>query len=107
VRREVPALADLNLESIEVTVLPELLLIRRWNGTSEALAALHFAAKPRETVAVVPPGIWRKVIDSADKQWGTAGSPLVSHFESAGELTLTLPPYCVALFVRDARHPES
>jgi maltooligosyltrehalose trehalohydrolase len=106
VRREVPALADLNLESIEVTVLPELLLIRRWNGTSEALAALHFGSKSKEIVAAVPRGIWRKRIDSSDVQWGTAGSPLISHFESAGEVTLALPPYCVALFVRDARHPE-
>jgi len=106
-RREVPALADLNMESIEVTVLPETLLLRRWSGTSEALAALHFGSKLKEIVAVVPRGIWRKRIDSSDAQWGTAGSALAAHFESAGEVTLTLSPCCVALFVRDARDAES
>jgi hypothetical protein len=46
-------------------------------------------------------------MDSSDAQWGTAGSPLPSHFESAGEVTLTLSPYCVALFVRDDNDAES
>jgi maltooligosyltrehalose trehalohydrolase len=106
-RREVPALADLNMESVEVTVLPETLLLRRWSGLSEVLAFFHFGSKLKEVVAAVPRGIWRKLIDSSDAQWGTAGSLLPGHFESVSEVTLTLSPRSVALFVRDSRDAES
>jgi maltooligosyltrehalose trehalohydrolase len=103
-RRQIPALADLNMESVEVTVLPEALLLRRWSGSSEVLVIFHFGSKSSEILACAPNGIWRKQIDSSDTQWAGAGSLLPDRLESHGEVTLALTPHSVALFLRGDRH---
>jgi maltooligosyltrehalose trehalohydrolase len=106
-RREIPALSHLNLESLEVTVLPETLLLRRWSGVSQILAIFHFGSKSREIIAAVPRGLWRKILDSSGAPWGSAEGVLASQFESAGEVDLRLVPRSVALFIREDRDQSS
>jgi maltooligosyltrehalose trehalohydrolase len=105
-RREVPALAQLDMESIEVEAVPGTLFLRRWSGASQIFAAFHFDSKSREIVAAVPRGRWRKLIDSSDLQWEGAGSHLGERFESGGEVAFAMALQSVALFVRDNRDVE-
>jgi maltooligosyltrehalose trehalohydrolase len=101
-RREVPALAQLDMETLEVEAMPGTLFLRRWNGSSHIFAIFHFDSNPREIVAAVPCGVWRKLIDSSDTKWSGPGSFLPEHFSSDGETRLEARPTSLALFVRDS-----
>ena len=105
-RREIPALAKLNMETVEVEARPGSLFLRRWNGPSQAFAIFHFDSEPKETDAAVPRGIWRKVLDSSDSGWGDGTSRLPDDLDSSGEVRLALAPCSVALFVRDVEAAE-
>ena len=41
-RREVPALAQLDMETLDVEAMPGTLFLRRWNGSSLIFAIFHF-----------------------------------------------------------------
>jgi maltooligosyltrehalose trehalohydrolase len=105
-RRELPALAQLDMETIEVETAPGTLFLRRWSGASHIFAILHFDSNPREAVAAVPCGVWRKMIDSSDARWNSPGSTLPAHFISAGEVCLPVAPRSAALFLRDPHDGE-
>jgi maltooligosyltrehalose trehalohydrolase len=100
-RRELPALWQLDMETIEVETAPGTLFLRRWSGESHIFAILRFDSSPQEAVAAVPCGVWRKMIDSSDARWSSPGSPLPAHFTSAGEVCLPVAPRSAALFLRD------
>ena len=100
-RREVPALAQLDMETLEVEAMPGALLLRRSSGSSRIFAIFHFDSGPREIVATVPRGLWHKLIDSADPKWSGPGSFLPEHFSSDGEIRLKAPPGSVALFLHE------
>ena len=93
-RREIPALASLDLERLDATMLPngKTLMIRRGSKGSRVITVLQFA-EHAETIAVeIPPGRWQKVLDSATPRWGSAGSQIPEVLESAGKVHLQLQP---------------
>jgi maltooligosyltrehalose trehalohydrolase len=105
-RREVPALSKLDLDAVEVEATPGTLFLRRWNGSSQAFVAFRFDSNSGEVVAAVPPGVWRKTLDSSASCWGGSGSGLPEHVTSNGESHLAVAPRSVVLLLQDAHDAE-
>lgn len=82
-RKSRPALSLLSKEHLEATVhdAERVLLLRRWSSADEVLIVLHFGDRPAGLE--LPPGAWRKLIDSADARWGGPGGA-----DSVDELVL-------------------
>jgi maltooligosyltrehalose trehalohydrolase len=109
-RREVPALARLSKESLEVTFDEgaRLLRLRRWAPDSETVIAFNFGERTADGAGalVLPAGRWVKLLDSAEPRWSGEGSGLPAEVESDGagrEAGLPLASRSVAVFVRDDR----
>jgi maltooligosyltrehalose trehalohydrolase len=99
-RRSHPALRRLDRQAMEVHVreADELLYIRRQSEEGQALLVFHFGTRPARVGFMLAEGTWRKVLDSAAKQWlgpGTSAAEQVS-----GEVELTLAPRSAAIYVR-------
>ena len=117
-RRELPALADLNREQMEVVACePErVLFVRRWTDDlvqpsaaggdvrAEVWAAFSFGDAEASVTLPVPAGRWRKVLDAADARWLGPGSPVPAALESSGAIQIPLSPQSAVLF---ARVPEA
>jgi len=104
-RKDIPALAHLSKEDVEVSDCgPEkVLIIRRWINTdeAEAVACFHFDKSSATRHIPLPQGRWTKRLDSADKRWGGPGSQVATEITSDGETALTLSPYTFVLFLRE------
>lgn len=101
-RKALPALALLNKRNVDAAVCERrgLLWLRRWNLGEEALAIFHFGGG--EVEAEAPEGCWRKVLYSADEEWGGEGGrvPVVVGAEAGDPVSLA--PGSFALFTRAA-----
>ncbi|MBW4661916.1 MAG: malto-oligosyltrehalose trehalohydrolase [Drouetiella hepatica Uher 2000/2452] len=77
-RKQVPALANLDRHTLEALVSEEdhLIKLRRWCGNSQVLCLLNFNTQEVETTLTLPPGLWKKLLDSTDTLWGGSGSEL-------------------------------
>jgi maltooligosyltrehalose trehalohydrolase len=102
-RRSLPALRRLDKDQMEVRAFEgeATLLLRRWDAGSEAAAFLHFGAAPADVA--LPRGRWRKVLDSADREWGGPGSPAPRALHSDRGARLALPPWSAVLFEAEER----
>jgi maltooligosyltrehalose trehalohydrolase len=98
-RQTLPALAHLSTKDLETLSFeaPRLLLVRRWTESAQACIILHFGAAPATQDLPLPPGQWRKVLDSGAERWYGAGSAVPPTIRSAGQVSLTLPPQSVVL----------
>jgi maltooligosyltrehalose trehalohydrolase len=98
-RREHPALAQLSKDRLEAVSLEDqqVLLLRRWAGEDQICTILHFRQSPATLKLPIPPGNWRKVLDSGEARWYGAGSAVPAAIHSDGEVSLTLPPQAVIL----------
>ena len=96
-RREIPALASLDLEAVDVTVLPNerTMMMRRGSKGARVIAVFQFGEQPEEVSIEIPPGRWQRVLDSATPRWGSAGSEIPEVLESAGKMHLGLQPSSV------------
>jgi maltooligosyltrehalose trehalohydrolase len=102
-RRETPALAHLNKDTLEVLGYEKdkLLFIRRWSEDSEVTMAFNFSDAQASVALPIPTGHWRKRLDSADKQWQGKGSAVPKQLSSEGEVTLTFAPKSFALLIKE------
>jgi maltooligosyltrehalose trehalohydrolase len=102
-RRELPALARLSEESMEVTLdeKKQVLSLDRWSGASHIFASFHFGDSPASLTLPVPPGEWRKRLDSDDQRWRGRGSLIPEAVCSMGKVPFTMNPKSFALFVRE------
>ncbi len=102
-RREIPALASLDLEAVDATVLPNerTMMMRRGSKGARAIAVFQFGEQPEEVSIEIPPGRWQRVLDSATPRWGSAGSKIPEVLESPGKMHLGLQPSSV-LVVRES-----
>jgi len=100
-RRDLPALACLDKEALEVLAFADskAILVRRWNASSHSLAVLHFEDKASQLGLPVPAGRWKRKLDSADSRWGGGGSQAPDAFVSCGEVQISLSPWTVILYV--------
>jgi maltooligosyltrehalose trehalohydrolase len=104
-RRSTPALGLLSKANLEAIVCENsrLLWLRRWNLGDEALAVFHFG--DAETQAAAPAGCWRKLLYSADAEWGGAGGRVPGLVGPEAEAQFPLAPASFALFSLHAGSP--
>ena len=102
-RRELPALRNLDKERLQVTGLEQekVLWWRRWGEEQEVAAAFHFDKQAKSLSLPLPEGRWRKQMDSADGTWGGPSSTVPLKIVSEGEVSLSLSPESFALFVKE------
>ncbi|HEX7828620.1 MAG TPA: DUF3459 domain-containing protein, partial [Thermoanaerobaculia bacterium] len=67
VRREHPALRSLDLDSLEAIAddAKNVLLVRRWSGSQQALVAFNFSDESQSVDA--PSGAWRELLETNAK----------------------------------------
>ncbi|NJR59716.1 MAG: malto-oligosyltrehalose trehalohydrolase [Cyanobacteria bacterium CRU_2_1] len=79
-RKEVPALLEacLDRNNFEVSSQLEekLIKLRYWYKNSQVLCLLNFNRDIVQITITLPPGTWKKSLDSADTRWGGTGSIL-------------------------------
>jgi len=104
-RKTIEALANLSKEQMEVAGYEEdqVLFLRRWSGKSEVFAVFSFGDAEATMAVSVPAGRWRKLLDSADERWQGKGTSIPGILQSEGEVSLTLSPSSLALFVKEAQ----
>jgi maltooligosyltrehalose trehalohydrolase len=102
-RKETPALTRLTKNDTEVIGhdRERVLVVRRWSDTDEALAIFHFGAATSSLIITVPPGRWKKQLDSTDERWQGPGSLIPIDLPPDGEVTLSLSPHAFALFTSE------
>ena len=105
-RKELPALANLSKEHLEVAAdeKGKALFLRRWADAGEVFALFNFAASETTVVVPVSAGYWQKRLDSADTRWLGDGSRAPDRLVSPGEVRQILRPRSFALFVRTEDH---
>jgi maltooligosyltrehalose trehalohydrolase len=91
-RRELPALANLSKEHLEVTADEgeNILFLRRWQQDSQVLAVFNFADASSVIRLPLPHGQWRKLLDSAARRWHGPGSAVPDSLYSMEEGAVTL-----------------
>ncbi len=106
-RREVPALSHADRQCLEVTPMVEknLLKLRRWHNGSEVFCLMNFHAEAVTVTVTLPPGTWKKLLDSADTQWHGPGNPLpdvvpTERDETVAQQQFNLSPYSVVVYSR-------
>lgn len=104
-RAEHPALQNPSRQTIEVAVLePEnVLKIRRWNQTHQVLCLLNISPEAAQFKITLPPGTWKKLLDSTEATWGGAGSDLpeilpTERSATVSQQTIQMKPHSVAIF---------
>ncbi|NWF61278.1 MAG: malto-oligosyltrehalose trehalohydrolase [Fischerella sp.] len=99
-RREIPALANLDRNNLEASVVePEKVLqLQRWCENSQVLCWLNFSQEVVEMKANIPTGNWKKLLDSADSTWGGAGSQLPETLSTQSQPTLVLNAESVVIY---------
>ena len=75
-RKEIPALADPVKEQAEVRVFEKenALFMRRWVQDSTLFLLFNFNENRVALELTIPPGRWKKVLDSSGPEWGGDGS---------------------------------
>ncbi len=99
-RRELPALAQLDNASLTATVVaPTVLELQRWCDDNRMVVWMNFAADPATVAAAPGAGAWRRLLDAAEPAWGGDGSNLPAQLaDGTTPNPLTLPPYAVVIY---------
>jgi maltooligosyltrehalose trehalohydrolase len=102
-RRELPALARLDKQALEVTPFTnqKAMLVRRWDAANHVLIAFHFDGATTELALPIPSGRWRIILDSTEMPHCGAGNKAPESFESRGQMQLSLPPWSFVVFVQE------
>jgi maltooligosyltrehalose trehalohydrolase len=102
-RREMPALSELDRSRLEVSVIPEATVItmRRWDGfsASHVYALFNFERNDVNIGVAIPGGTWSRAIDSSDSIWNGPGSQLPERIRNSDHVTMH--GQSVALYVRE------
>lgn len=67
--------------------------IRRWSDKEDVCIVFHAGEQSVSAPVPLPAGRWKKLVDSADVEWGGSGSPLTDTIDSKGEVVMELSPY--------------
>ncbi|MEW5803161.1 MAG: malto-oligosyltrehalose trehalohydrolase [bacterium] len=89
-RKETPALSNLDKKSLDVIGFEEdlVLFMKRWDNDSHLLCIFNFNRKDRKLAASPYRGEWRKVLDSSDEAWLGTGALLPERLVSGQELVI-------------------
>jgi maltooligosyltrehalose trehalohydrolase len=101
-RRDVPALARLDKNALDVASFADdtVLFVKRGHAHGSALVVSYFGQTPTEISLPVPPGRWRKTLDSAEERSGDERNLPPAVLESRGELRLSLSPWRFLVLVQ-------
>jgi len=106
-RRELPALRNSERQNLEASVIhPGLLLkLRRWHEDAQVLCLLNFSQQPSSAIIPAPAlhatQTWKKLLNSADPDWGGSGSDLPDQLIcdlAHPNLALILAPQSVVIY---------
>jgi len=102
-RREIPALACLSKDSLEVKDFAQqkLLFLRRWGRDSEVVIVFNTNKDQTSVTLPVPAGRWRKELDSSEERWRGKGSIIPRQISSIGESDFVLNPWSLVLFIKE------
>lgn len=100
-RRETPALSNLDKDSLDVCGIErdKILSVRRWMDGSHVLYVSNFSRENMKHRVSLPEGRWRKVLDSSDSIWNGPGTH-APDIVSAGE-EITLRGQSIALYMKE------
>jgi maltooligosyltrehalose trehalohydrolase len=89
-RREIPALAALDKNNLEVNgwEKPRLVHLRRWIAGNQVFCVMNFDRQDAAFIAAPPPGVWKKLLDSANEEWDGPGALLPEFIERDASLTI-------------------
>jgi maltooligosyltrehalose trehalohydrolase len=107
-RRDASPLANLDKKALEVTLFAEqkLMLVRRWDASSQVLVVHHFDQTLTDFNVAIPAGNWRTVLDSNEARWGGADDRARSVLQSRGEIQLRLNPWAFLVLAQDNKAIE-
>jgi maltooligosyltrehalose trehalohydrolase len=98
-RKEIPALANLDKNSLVVSSIEEkrILFLYRWYKESRVFCILGFHKEEVASSIHLPSSPWKKLIDSSEKEWGGPGSSMP---ELIGEqkTDFIIKPFCFVLY---------
>ncbi|BAZ69709.1 MAG: malto-oligosyltrehalose trehalohydrolase [Pelatocladus maniniholoensis HA4357-MV3] len=99
-RREIPALANLDRHNLEASVIEpnKVLQLRRWCENNQVLCWLNFSQEVGKIKANIPSGPWKKQLDSADSAWGGDNSQLPEILDTESQSTFALNPESVVVY---------
>jgi maltooligosyltrehalose trehalohydrolase len=102
-RKEVPALAHLSKDTLEIKGDEEnkTIFLHRWKGNDETIALFNFSDSSLSISLPIPEGSWRKRLDSAEERWQGSGSAISEHIISTRGCTLDLAPKSFVLFTKE------
>jgi len=102
IRGDYAALAEAERDSYDVTALPgsRVLMVHYRHPEPGLLLLLAFGSRRVRAKVPLPPGIWRKRHDSADRKWRGPGSAVAARLHAAGEVRLTFNRRSALLFER-------
>jgi len=89
-RREIPALSNLDKDSLEVSGLEKkrVLFLCRWHDGSQVSSVMNFGETDQHVDGYRPEGTWKKIFDSAEKKWIGPGSMMPAALASGQEFQI-------------------
>jgi maltooligosyltrehalose trehalohydrolase len=104
-RRELPALAHLSLQDLEVIYLEkqQVLAVHRRHEEQETIAIWHFGTTAAAVTLPLPAGVWTKRLATAAERWDGPGASTPAQVTADGEATLDLAPQSCLLLCAPGR----
>ncbi|MCC7085015.1 MAG: malto-oligosyltrehalose trehalohydrolase [Pirellulales bacterium] len=101
-RKEQSALWNLDKNSMNVELVSdgEAIFVLRMAGADGAAMVMNFADHDVDATLELPCGIWRRVLDSSDVQWGGPGSQLARETTSSGNIRVQIARRSALVWVR-------
>jgi maltooligosyltrehalose trehalohydrolase len=89
-RRDIPALSNLDKNSLDVVGLEDekLLLMRRWQDGSEVFSVFNFNDVDARLAAPLTAGVWKKILDSSENIWNGPGTLLPDRITQGEEMAV-------------------
>jgi maltooligosyltrehalose trehalohydrolase len=103
-RKELPPLRRLSREEMEVAEIAaaKVLALRRWAGAHEVLCLFNFGDAQRSVSIPLLHAACRKLLDSADPEWGGGGSSAAGELPAgSGDTRVTLAPWSFVLYASE------
>jgi len=102
-RRDMSALANLDKDAMEVIPFTDqkVLLVRRWDTSSQVLIVHHFGQTPTDVYVPIPAGRWPTVLDSNETRWGGGDDGVPAVLQSHGEIQLRVNAWAFFVLAQD------
>jgi maltooligosyltrehalose trehalohydrolase len=109
IRKKLSAFKPVDQQRVEVVGFDKerMMVVHRWYEGAQALWVANLGAQQASAPVLIPPGHWRKVVDSADETWRGKGSLLLSELAGGAEERFALAARSFALFLLDKEEPTS